>query len=143
MDYIALTNLVMKDFLYILILFVLVWKVWYISKVWNKRYGWFEIKSLFEKSNTFQAFLNTYYRALSDLQSCGSLGPPSMAKAPRKLLQKVRVKLTPSPCKRDQCTHESTVTFRAFQCHRNFSVTQWFCKYPIYCDSYTTKNHTK
>ena len=34
------------------------------------------LKSLYEMSNTFQALLNTYFRAFSDLNSCGSLGPP-------------------------------------------------------------------
>ena len=33
------------------------------------------LKSLFEKSNTFQQLLNTYFRAFSDLLSCGPLGP--------------------------------------------------------------------
>ena len=32
--------------------------------------------SSFEKSNTFWPLLNTYFRAFSDFQSCGSLGPP-------------------------------------------------------------------
>ena len=39
---------------------------------------WWEIliKSIYEKSNTFQLLLNTNFRAFGDLLSCGSLGPP-------------------------------------------------------------------
>ena len=39
---------------------------------------WFKsfIKSIYEKSNTFQPLLNIHFRAFGDVQSCGSFGPP-------------------------------------------------------------------